>query len=52
MRAVRFGTVDHGQVVVYDGAGPIETAVNAITRVGTYSNYGFGDFQLRPIEEK
>ena len=48
----RLKTVDHGQIVGYDGADPIETAINGITRVGTHSKYGFGEFRLRPIEEK
>jgi hypothetical protein len=44
-------TVDHGQVVGYDGNEPIETAVNGISRIGTHSKYGFGEFRVKPIEK-
>jgi hypothetical protein len=44
-------TVDHGQVVGYDGDEPIETAVNGITRIGSHSKYGFGEFRVKPIEK-
>lgn len=42
--------VDHGQVVGYAGDSPIETAKNAIRRVGTHSKYGFGELRVKPIE--
>ena len=41
-------TVDHGQVVEYTGADPVRTAKNGVTRVGTHSRFGFGEFRLRP----
>ena len=44
-------TIDHGQVVGYDGDQPVNTAVNGITRIGTHSKYGFGEFRMKPIEE-
>lgn len=47
----RLDTIDHGQVIGYDGNRPIETAINGITRVGTHSKYGFGEFRLKPIGE-
>ena len=40
----RLDKIDHGQVVVYDGNRPVETAINGIARVGTHSKYGFGEF--------
>jgi len=48
----RLETLNHGQVVGYDGTDPIETAVNGITRVDTHSKYGFGEFRLKPVEPK
>ena len=47
----RLETIDHGQVVGYAGDAPIETAMNGITRVGTHSKYGFGEFRVKPIEK-
>lgn len=44
-------TVDHGQVVGYDGDDPIKTALNGLTRIGTHSKYGFGEFRVKPIEK-
>jgi len=44
-------TVDHGQVVEYDGSDPVATAKNGVTRVGTHSRFGFGEFRLRPASE-
>ena len=44
-------TVDHGQIVGYDSEEPIETAVNGITRIGSHSKYGFGEFRVKPIEK-
>ncbi|WP_089881141.1 hypothetical protein [Halogeometricum limi] len=41
-------TVDHGQVVEYDGGDAVRTAKNGVTRVGTHSRFGFGEFRLRP----
>lgn len=46
----RLDTIDHGQVVRYDGNRPVETAINGITRVGTHSKYGFGEFRIEPTE--
>lgn len=42
-------TVDHGQVVVYTGDRPVETAINGITRVGPHSRYGFGELRVHPL---
>ena len=44
-------TVDHGQVVRYVGDDPVATAKNGVTRVGTHSRFGFGEFRLRPACE-
>ena len=41
-------TVDHGQVVEYVGDDAVRTAKNGVTRVGTHSKFGFGEFRLRP----
>ena len=41
-------TVDHGQVVEYVGDDVVRTAKNGVTRVGTHSRFGFGEFRLRP----
>ena len=41
-------TVDHGQVVEYVGDDVVRTAKNGVTRVGTHSKFGFGEFRLRP----
>jgi hypothetical protein len=41
-------TIDHGQVVTYAGNRPVETAKNAVRRVGTHSKFGFGELRLRP----
>jgi len=43
-------TVDHGQVVIYAGDCPIETARNGVIRVGPHSRYGFGELRVHPIE--
>ncbi|MFC7135356.1 MULTISPECIES: hypothetical protein [Salinibaculum] len=43
-------TVDHGQVVAYDGDRPVETAKRGIRRVGTHSKYGFGELRVKPVE--
>ena len=45
-------TVDHGQVVTYAGDQPVETAKNGLTRVGTHSKYGFGEFRVTPIQSR
>lgn len=42
-------TVDHGQVVEYAGDRPVETAKNALTRVGSHSRYGFGELRVKPL---
>ena len=46
----RLDTVDHGQLVGYDGDDPIATARKGVTRVGTHSKYGFGEIQVMPSE--
>jgi hypothetical protein len=43
-------TIDHGQIVEYAGDRPVETAKNAVRRVGTHSKYGFGELRLRPAD--
>lgn len=42
-------TVDHGQIVTYEGGRPIETAKSGILRVGSHSKYGFGELRVKPI---
>ena len=44
-------TIDHGQIVGYDGARPIETAKNGVLRVGTHSRFGFGEIRVRPVSD-
>jgi len=44
-------TVDHGQLVGYDGADPIGTAKNGVSRVGTHSRFGFGEIRVRPADD-
>jgi hypothetical protein len=46
----RLQTVDHGQVVRYEGDRPIKTAKSGILRVGTHSKYGFGELRVKPVE--
>jgi len=41
--------VDHGQIVGYGGDDPVETAKNAMQRVGTHSKYGFGELRVKPL---
>jgi len=43
-------TVDHEQVVEYVGNDAVRTAKNGVTRVGTHSRFGFGEFRLRPSD--
>ncbi|WP_254532983.1 hypothetical protein [Natrinema gelatinilyticum] len=43
-------TVDHGQVVAYEGDRPVETAKSSILRVGSHSKYGFGELRVKPVE--
>ncbi|WP_407066881.1 hypothetical protein [Haloarcula sediminis] len=43
-------TVDHGQVVKYEGDRPVKTAKNGILRVGSHSKYGFGELRVKPVE--
>ena len=45
-------TVDHGQVVGYEGDRPVETARNGILRVGSHSKYGFGELRVKPVEPR
>ncbi|NHN46485.1 hypothetical protein G9464_02565 [Halostella sp. JP-L12] len=45
-------TVDHGQVVPYEGDRPVETAKSGIRRVGSHSKYGFGELRVLPIEKE
>ena len=42
-------TVDHGQVVEYQGDSPVETAKNGVRRVGSHSRCGFGEFRVVPV---
>lgn len=42
-------TVDHGQVVGYDGPDPVGTAKNGLHRVGPHSKYGFGEIRVKPL---
>ncbi|MDB2247393.1 hypothetical protein [Halorubrum ezzemoulense] len=44
-------TVDHGQLVGYDGSDPIGTAKNGVSRVGTHSRFGFGELRVRPASD-
>lgn len=44
----RLTTIDHGQVVGYAGEDPVQTAKNGVLRVGMHSQYGYGEFRLRP----
>ncbi|MDL0132047.1 hypothetical protein PNP59_14155 [Halobacterium salinarum] len=43
-------TVDHGQVVAYEGDRPVETAKSSILRIGSHSKYGFGELRVKPVE--
>ena len=45
-------TVDHGQVVAYEGDRPVETAKSGILRVGSHSKYGFGEVRVTPVEPR
>ncbi len=45
-------TVDHGQVVKYEGDRPVETAKSGILRVGSHSKYGFGELRVTPVEPR
>lgn len=45
-------TVDHGQVVAYQGDRPVETAKNGVRRVGSHSWCGFGEFRVVPAENE
>ena len=47
----RLQIIDHGQVVKYEDDHPVETAKNAIRRVGSHSRYGFGELRVIPIEK-
>lgn len=40
-------TVDHGQVIAYEGDRPVETAKSGIPRVGSHSTYGFGELRVK-----
>lgn len=44
-------TIDHGQLVGYDGSEPVQTAKNAVLRVGTHSRFGFGELRVRPASD-
>ena len=48
-KVYRLQTVDHGQVVKYEGDRPVETAKSGILRVGTHSKYGFGGLRMKPV---
>jgi hypothetical protein len=45
-------TVDHRQVVKYEGDRPVETAKSGILRVGSHSKYGFGELRVKPVEPR
>ncbi|QLH83018.1 hypothetical protein [Halosimplex pelagicum] len=45
-------TVDHGQVVAYEGDRPVETAKSGLLRVGSHSKYGFGELRVKPVEPR
>ena len=45
-------TVDHGQVIAYEGDRPVATAKNGLMRVGSHSRYGFGELRVKPVEEQ
>ena len=45
-------TVDHGQVVAYEGDRSVETAKSGILRVGSHSKYGFGELRVKPVEPR
>ena len=45
-------TVDHGQVVAYEGDCPVETAKSGILRVGRHSKYGFGELRVQPVNPR
>lgn len=47
----RLQTVDHGQVVTYEGDRPVETAKNGLRRVGSHARYGFGEFRVKPVSD-
>jgi hypothetical protein len=47
----RLETIDHGQVVGYDGETPIKTAKKGILRVGTHRKHGFGEFRVKPLTD-
>ena len=47
----RLQTVDHGQVVTYEGDSPVETGKNGVLRVGSHSKYGFGELRVRPVRK-
>jgi hypothetical protein len=44
-------TIDHGQLVGYDGSRPVETAKNGVLRIGTHSRFGFGELRVRPASD-
>jgi len=44
-------TIDHGQIVGYDGSDPVKTAKNGVSRVGTHSRFGFGELRVRPASD-
>ena len=48
----RLQTVDHGQVVKYEGDRLVETAKSGILRVGSHSKYGFGELRVKPVEPR
>ncbi len=45
-------TVDHRQVVAYEGDRPVETAKSGILRVGSHSKYGFGELRVKSVEPR
>ena len=45
-------TVDHGQMVAYEGDRPVETAKSGILRGGSDSKDGFGELRVKPIDPR
>ena len=43
-------TIDHGQVVKYEGDRPTETAKSGLLRVGSHSKYGFGELRVKSVD--
>ncbi len=46
----RLQTIDHGQVVTYEGDEPVTTAKKGVFRVGNHSKCGFGELRVIPLD--